>query len=249
MDDEPDVLEMFSAFLTRKGYVTHRAANALEALRIVKRDEVDLVLTDYHMPEMTGMDLLIEARRIAPTIPVILMSGLADMRTATEALREQAFDFLQKPIESADLLKTLELALKRHEELAATKNETESGRGVGPIFCSRYSEDPSITVLELNRPLDEYSEKAFESAIHRLMTDGEIQKSIALGLRNVTYINNVGLNFLLRAFTDWKATGYTVVLTHLSGPVYKYLKMLGYLEYFPNTLTVQDSLTFFPSRN
>lgn len=231
-------------FLERKGFKSIPVPNVLEATRTLKRGGIDLVLTDYQMPEMTGLDLIHEVHKAKLDIPVVLMSGSAEMRLAVDAIQAQAFDFLQKPVDSADLLSTIELALTRREP---EKANSSSGIGVGPVYCVRSEHNPAVTVLELNRPLDEFSQRPFESAIRRLLADGEIQNFVILGLRNVTYINNVGLNFLLSTYKDLKASGRKVVLTQISDTVYKYLKVLGYLDYFPNTLTMQDALAFFQS--
>jgi len=246
VDDENDVREMFIKFLEKKGFDTVAASDALSAMRALKRGGIDLVLSDYQMPEMTGIELLQEIFKMHPTIPVILMSGNADMRVAVEAIREKAFDFLQKPVNSSELLQTVNLAL--HRQTSTVTSINQNGKGIGPVYCSRSDDAPSVTILELNRPLDEYSQKSFEIALNRLLTDGEIQKNVIVGLKNVTYINNVGMNYLLSTYNSLKTRGHSIVLTQLSDPVYKYLKLLGYLEYFPNTMTLKDALSFFPIR-
>ncbi len=240
VDDETDAREMFTKFLIRKGFRVEPAANALEAIRIVRKGGVDLVLTDFHMPEMSGLDLLREVRRMSDGLPVIVMSGQADIQTAVGVLREEAFDFLQKPVSSEELLETVRSALRRASE--KTAEEVVPGRGVGPVYCTHPSGTSDVTLLEFNRPLDEHSQKGFDSAIRRLVTDGEIRNTVIIALRNVSYINNVGMNFLLTTFEDWKSKGRRIVFCQLSDPVYKYLKILGYLEYFPNALTVEDAM-------
>lgn len=240
VDDEADVREMFAKFLTRKGYRTETAPNALEALRILRKGGVNLVLTDLQMPEFSGLELLREVRHMDAKIPVIMMSGQADLSTAVKALREEAFDFLQKPVDSNDLLETVRAAIARTRESAPST--VKDGRGVGPVYCTRAAGNPGVSVLEFNRPLDEHSSKAFDAAIRRFVSEGEIQAKVVIVLRNVTYMNNIGMNFLLSTFDDWKGQGRRVVMTQLSDPVYKYLKILGYLDYFPNAPTVQDAL-------
>src|SRR5689334_21948075 len=94
VDDEPEVTTMFAKFLEKRGYDVKTAPNALEAVRICHKGGVDLILTDYQMPEVAGVELLREVRKTWPDIPVVLMSGQADMHTALTALREHAFDFL-----------------------------------------------------------------------------------------------------------------------------------------------------------
>ncbi len=237
VDDDPEVLESFQAYLQRKGFRCPIAPDALSAMRFVRKGNVDLVLTDYHMPEVTGLDLLKEVRAFDPKLPVILMSGAADMRQALETLREHAFDFLPKPIDSQELLQVIQLALA--PRTTATP-EPMSGRGLGPVFCASPAEHPGTSVVYLNRPLDEHSVKAFDSALRQLRLEGAFQKRVVLALRNVSYINSVGLNFLLETLESWKQSGVRFALVEISDPVYRYLKLLGYLDYVPNATTISQ---------
>lgn len=245
VDDDPAARKMFADFLKGRGFATVTAENALQGLRELRLGVVDLLLTDYQMPQMSGMELLLESRKILPHVPVILMSGAADLRTAVDALRNEAFDFLAKPVDSGDLLRTIDLALRRRAQ--ATSNSMngsendQAGRGVGPIYCTRSKQNAEIVVLELNRPLDEHSQRAFESALRRLVGDGEIGKRVIFVLKNVNYINNVGLAFILNLYEEWKRRGIRIAFAQISDPVYKYLKMLGYLDYFPNFLNSEDA--------
>ncbi|HNO26707.1 MAG TPA: response regulator, partial [Leptospiraceae bacterium] len=67
VDDENDVREMFIKFLEKKGFDTVAASDALSAMRALKRGGIDLVLSDYQMPEMTGIELLQEIFKMHPT--------------------------------------------------------------------------------------------------------------------------------------------------------------------------------------
>lgn len=61
-------------------------------------------------------------------------------------------------------------------------------------------------------------------------------------MSHVLYINNVGLNLLLETFDRWKSQGKQVVFTQLSDPVHRYLKMLGYVGYFPVVANVEEAV-------
>ena len=100
VDDEKDVCDVFSIYLKKKGYDVHVAQNGLEAFRLLKQVKPDIVITDYDMPEINGIELLKEIKKSDPGMPVIMISGRADMRTAVEALKEDAFDFIEKPVDS-----------------------------------------------------------------------------------------------------------------------------------------------------
>lgn len=239
VDDEPDVRETFRSYLQRKGFLCSVAADGLQAIRAVRNERIDLVLTDYHMPEIDGLQLLQEVRSISPNLPVVLMSGAADMHVALQALQEHAFDFLSKPIDSGELLKVIGLALAHNAGPAPVK---DSGRGIGPVYFARAPEDPSVSLLHFNRPLDQFSVKAFDSSLRRAAAEGELSDRLVLILRNVNYVNSVGINFLLESVAAWQKEGKRVVLTQVSEPLYRYLKLLGHLDRVPNVATIQEAM-------
>jgi len=245
VDDEVEVADMFAKFLTKRGFEALTANNALAALRICNKRQVDLILTDYNMPEVTGIELLKEVRKIHPALPVILMSGQADMKVAMEALREQAFDFLSKPIDSNDLLESVRLAIQRAAKDSDSTFDSSAEDGnlwVGSTSHNAPAGTIDVSVVTLFRPLDEKSDRSFVSAVKRLMTDGTLRKRCVLSLKNVNYINNMGLNNLLEVDSLLKSNGNLFILAELQEPVYRYLKMLGYLDYFINKPTLATAL-------
>lgn len=242
VDDEPNVLVMFEKFLVSKSYNVATATNALEALRTCKKVKYDLVLSDYNMRGMNGVELVRELHATQPGLPVILMSGAADMRTAADALREEAFDFLSKPVDSNDLLASIELALQRTRAgfIDAAELPKSDGRIVGPLYIRTPDDSPTVVILSPNRSMDQHSLTAYESAFRRLEEEGLLTRGVVVMLKNVTYINNIGLNLLLQTYDRWKEQGRRIVFTHLSDPVHRYLKMLGYVEYFPIMGSVEE---------
>ncbi|MBE7436942.1 MAG: response regulator [Spirochaetales bacterium] len=239
VDDEEDVRKLFAGFLKRKGYECLLAGDALSALRFVRKEALDLVLTDYSMPEVNGITLLKEIRQIRPELPVVMISGTADMQTAMHALKEHAFDFLGKPVDSGELLSVIEQALKR--PLPDTAGEGPPARELGPILVSATAQ-PDVQVVHFNRPLDEYSIKAFTQSLAQLTPT--FSRRLIFVLRNVSYINSVGLNFLLEFLQRIKASKRQAVLASVSEPVYRYLKLLGYLDHLSVVPTVEAGLEF-----
>lgn len=245
VDDEPEVTTMFAKYLEKRGYEVKTAPNALEAVRTCHKGGIDLIITDYQMPEITGVELLREVRKTWPNIPVVLMSGQADMHTALAALREHAFDFLSKPIDSNILIETIGLALAQANPEPATP---ATGPLIGPIGHTRPSGHSNVSILEMNRPLDANSERNFAPMIRRLLTERDLQKHIVVNFKNVPYINNMGLNYLLDMFDQLKATASDVFFTGFQEPVYRYLKTLGYLDFFPYVSSLEKALTNIPTR-
>ena len=112
VDDEADIRGLLSEILAEEGYEVEVAADAASARRAAAREEPDLVLLDIWMPEMDGISLLREWNdKQSLRCPVVMLSGHGTVETAVEATRLGAFDFVEKPLSIAKLLRTAERAL------------------------------------------------------------------------------------------------------------------------------------------
>lgn len=98
VDDEPHSLFGISEILSEEGFHTITAENGKEALERFKTNSIDLVITDEKMPDLNGMDLLIEIKKINPDVPVILVTAFGSVSMAVEALKMGAYYFFEKPI-------------------------------------------------------------------------------------------------------------------------------------------------------
>lgn len=245
VDDEEGVRGEFSEYLGGKGYRVLTAKDGLDGLRLFKREQPDLALIDYHMPEINGLELLRSLKQDAPDMPVIMMSAVADMKTAVQALKEEAFDFLRKPVDSQELLTCIGQALKRRRELTqpeVVEAEQRSSRYLGPVNHVELGPRKDISGVYLYKSLDEYSKKRLASAFDRLLHERVLKSKIVLVFTNVNYINNVGLNYLIDLCRQLQGRGHSVVLAHLTQPVHDYLKLLGYLDYFRVEPNIQDAV-------
>ena len=113
VDDEADIRSLLREILSEEGYEVDVAADAVQARASRARQSPDLVLLDIWMPDTDGITLLREWSR-GPTMvecPVVMMSGHGTVETAVEATRLGAFDFVEKPLSLAKLLRTVERAL------------------------------------------------------------------------------------------------------------------------------------------
>ena len=113
VDDEKGQREIIAAILTDAGYDATTASSGEAALKFVADRRFDLVLTDYQMTGMTGLDLLREVTNIDKSMMVILISAHGTIDTAVDALRLGAFDYLQKPYDREKLLETVSRALEK----------------------------------------------------------------------------------------------------------------------------------------
>jgi two-component system response regulator AtoC len=117
VDDSPGMRAWLEAFAKGLGYGATCAGSGEEAVEIFRRREPDLVTLDLSMPGMDGLATLRELRAIAPHVPVIMLSGVADTRAIALAVKHGATDFLRKPFEPQELEAAFTKAIQRREAL------------------------------------------------------------------------------------------------------------------------------------
>ena len=103
VDDEQIVLDSVRKHLRRESYQIRTVLSGTEAVEILDSGWPQIVITDLMMPGMDGLELLQRVRDSHPAIPVIMITGYATMRTALQALRQGAFDYIAKPFTRAEL--------------------------------------------------------------------------------------------------------------------------------------------------
>ncbi len=106
VDDEDIVRESLQDWLDGVGYDVVVAASAEEALEILKKKKFNIMIADLVMPGMNGIELMKEAKKIYPTLAAVIITAHATIQTATTAIREGAFDYIEKPFcpEKVELL-------------------------------------------------------------------------------------------------------------------------------------------------
>ncbi len=113
VDDEPEHLESLRRLFEREGARVLTAPSAELALDVLRKETVELILCDLMMPGMSGQDLLRAARTLKSDADVVVMTAYATVENAVEAMRDGAYDFIQKPFKSALILRVVERALER----------------------------------------------------------------------------------------------------------------------------------------
>ncbi len=112
IDDEPGIRSVLGAVLTDEGFSILEASSGYEALRLLKTELVDLIFLDVWMPEMGGLDVLKAVKADWPDVPVIMISGHGKIDMAVRAIKEGAFDFVEKPLSIDKTLASTQNALK-----------------------------------------------------------------------------------------------------------------------------------------
>ena len=169
VDDELGVRELLLEVLEDEGHTVALAANAAQARQSCQAKRFDLVLLDIWMPDTDGVTLLKEwSGQGLLTMPVVMMSGHATIETAIEATRIGAFDFLEKPIALARLLKTVQAALARAQAQKAWQQALANAQ---PFVATNSEEDDlpdpkeraqeALLAISLEQPLRD-ARDAFE---------------------------------------------------------------------------------------
>ncbi len=132
VDDEVEHGHSLRRIFEREGLTVYTEVSAERAIEVLRQHPADLILTDLMLPGMSGQDLLKAARAISPSIDVIVMTAYGTVEVAVSAMREGAYDFIQKPFKSALVIRTVERALERQalkaENVMLKRELAEIGR-------------------------------------------------------------------------------------------------------------------------
>ncbi|MCC2641492.1 MAG: Sigma-54 dependent response regulator [Nitrospira sp.] len=131
VDDEQDALENCRRILSRVPYDCLTECNPLQALDIIERERPGLILTDLRMPNLDGIEVLTAAKRLDPSVQVVLLTAHATVQTAVTSMRYGAFDFITKPFTSTDLVQVVRRAFGE-DGTAPVRNVGVAGDGGGP---------------------------------------------------------------------------------------------------------------------
>jgi two-component system, NtrC family, response regulator AtoC len=119
VDDEPSMLRLLEISLKQAGYKPVLARDGAEALQMIKNQTIDLVVSDLHMPRMNGLDLLKNIRQDNDAMPFIMVTALGEIKTAVEAMKLGASDYILRPFD----LETLEVAIAKALSLQRLSQE------------------------------------------------------------------------------------------------------------------------------
>ena len=101
--------------LKRYNYTCLVASSGAEAIGMIGKSGVDLVLLDLVMPELDGIETLSELKKIDPDLPVVMITGRGDIDAAVRATKLGAYDFIAKPVDATRLVQTVQRAIERFE--------------------------------------------------------------------------------------------------------------------------------------
>ena len=126
VDDEESIRSLLERVLSKAGHGVLSATNGQEAMDRLPRENIDIVLLDMKMPGMSGMEVLQQLATRWPDICVIMVTAIADLDTAVEAMKRGAYDYITKPFNQYDLAFKIQMALeKRNLRLENERHQLE----------------------------------------------------------------------------------------------------------------------------
>src|SRR6187551_2997213 len=122
VDDEASNLASLEKIFQREGMRVFTADGAKSALELVRRHRVQVVLTDLMMPGTNGVELLRALREVSPDTEVVLMTAYGTVETAVQAMREGAYDFVEKPLKRISIVKSVRKAAEKQSLVAENRS-------------------------------------------------------------------------------------------------------------------------------
>lgn len=127
VDDAPTAVDILQRNLESKGYRVFTASNVVDAVKILESAPIDLVITDYKMPRISGLDLVRHIRANFHETEVIMITGYASVKGAVQAVKMGADEYLPKPFTDDELFNAVEWALNKQELRRVVKNGRPRG--------------------------------------------------------------------------------------------------------------------------
>ncbi len=172
VDDDRDTLDVVSLILDRAKFECTCFTDADDCLRRLDRRSCDLLITDVKMQGKDGIELLTEAKRIVPWLPVLVMTAYGDIPLAVKAVKTGAMDFIEKPLDPQTLVTIIELELKRQSltDLLRGKPLTKTEK------------------IILRLILQDKSNKEIAHILHRSVRTVEVHRSHIMSKLNVNSV-------------------------------------------------------------
>jgi len=148
IDDEFEMLESLrKILLSQNDYKIHTIQDSSEAMKRVEKEKFDLILTDLKMQDYSGIDILKSVSKYHPETNVIMISGYGTVEASVEAMKEGAFDFIEKPFTSKKLLNCVDRALSQtSDSQKTTENKKDTDESLSAII---YKSEQIENVIQL----------------------------------------------------------------------------------------------------
>lgn len=165
IDDDASVRRTMTHMLKAAGYTVHAAASGEEGLELARDGSFDAILSDMHMPGLSGIDTLRRLREMRIETPFIMMTGFGTIEIAVEAMKLGAVDFVQKPFFRDELLSRVQAAVDRPR--AGEPSSPPAVPPEGSVAAARERAEREMIVAALARHGGEISAAARDMQISR----------------------------------------------------------------------------------
>ncbi len=128
IDDDVDICSLLKRFLSKKGYEVDVVHNGQSGLQAIKKTTYDLALCDFRLPDMDGLQMIQEIKKISSTIQVVIITGYSDVKMAVNVIKRGAFEYVTKPIHPEEILITIKAALDKQAESNASTNSANEAK-------------------------------------------------------------------------------------------------------------------------
>ncbi|MFI3200260.1 MAG: response regulator transcription factor [Eubacteriales bacterium] len=142
-DDEKEIVDALQIYLEQEGYKVRKAYNGLEAIDVVKKEEVDLVLIDIMMPRLDGINAVLQIRDLV-NIPVIFLSAKTEDSDKILGLNIGADDYIAKPFSPLEVVARVKSHLRRYKTLLNLKEEQEKTFQIGGLLINDDTKEVSV---------------------------------------------------------------------------------------------------------
>ncbi|HWQ32676.1 MAG TPA: sigma-54 dependent transcriptional regulator [Blastocatellia bacterium] len=163
IDDDPAVLELAKLNLSYEGYDVTTADTGEKGLKLAEGNRFDLMLTDLHLPDLDGIEIVRKVKESTPEVEVIMISGLGTITDAVEATKAGAFYFIEKPIEFERLQVLIEKALEHRDQADEIRTQAAEISQLRGMLRSRDSYFGIIGSAKPMQDLYEMIERVAES--------------------------------------------------------------------------------------
>ena len=148
VDDDRAVCRSLKNTLENNGFHVHATTSPQEAIKLIQRNSYDIAIYDLVMPGIDGMELLRETKKVAPSLPVIMITAFATIDSAVEAIKRGATDYIEKPFRTKELLTVVRRALEETKFMQSIQNLCMS-RKIGDIISSLNSPLRRLILIHL----------------------------------------------------------------------------------------------------
>ncbi|HEY1628874.1 MAG TPA: sigma-54 dependent transcriptional regulator, partial [Tepidisphaeraceae bacterium] len=149
-DDQEMMRDSLAATLAREGHEVVAAGDGPIAVSKLQAGRFDLLITDLKMPRMTGIELLAEAKKLRPDMPVVMMTAFATVQTAVEAMKLGAYDYIQKPFDGDEI----KILIDRTLEHSRLKLENQALRTMAEVSTPRPMIGSSAIMQEVRKKME-----------------------------------------------------------------------------------------------